>query len=336
MATPAPPQKQNDDFYFDSYAHFGIHEEMLKDETRTRSYQQSILQNPHLFKGKVVLDVGCGTGILSMFCAQAGARKVIGIDCSDIIKHARTIVKDNHLDHVIELIQGKVEEVTISEEKVDIIVSEWMGYFLLYESMLDTVLYARDKWLVPGGLIFPDKATMYITGIEDEEYKNEKIAWWDNVYGFNFSCMKPFVLEEPLVDIVPSDSCLSNGTIFKKLDLYTCTKADLAFQADFAINVTRQDVCHALVVWFDCEFSCCHKPITFSTSPSSRGTHWKQTVFYLTKDLMVKPGEVIRGNIGVKPNALNPRHQDISIKYTFDGEIHRANPVDVTQEFCMR
>ena len=75
----------------------------------------------------------------------------------------------------MELVQGKVEEISISEEKVDIIVSEWMGYFLLYESMLDTVLYARDKWLVKGGLLFPDRATMHLCAIEDADYKSEKI-----------------------------------------------------------------------------------------------------------------------------------------------------------------
>ena len=48
----------------------------------------------------------------------------------------------------ITLVRGKVEEITLPVDKVDIIISEWMGYFLLYESMLDTVLYARDKWLV--------------------------------------------------------------------------------------------------------------------------------------------------------------------------------------------
>lgn len=50
-----------------------------------------------------------------------------------------------------------------------------MGYFLLYESMLDTVLLARDKYLKPDGLIFPDVATMYLAAIEDSEYKDEKI-----------------------------------------------------------------------------------------------------------------------------------------------------------------
>lgn len=74
-----PEQMTSKDYYFDSYAHFGIHEEMLKDEVRTMAYRNAIMQNRHLFKGKVVLDIGCGTGILCMFAAQAGAAKVIGV-----------------------------------------------------------------------------------------------------------------------------------------------------------------------------------------------------------------------------------------------------------------
>ena len=67
------------DYYFDSYAHFGIHEEMLKDEVRTITYRNSMYHNSHLFKNKVVMDIGCGTGILCMFAAKAGAKRVIGV-----------------------------------------------------------------------------------------------------------------------------------------------------------------------------------------------------------------------------------------------------------------
>lgn len=149
---------------------------MLKDEVRTKSYRDSIYQNRHIFKDKVVLDVGCGTGILSMFAARAGAKHVIGVDFSTIIEKAKEIVAVNGLSDKVTLLQGKMEEVKLPFDKVDIIISEWMGYFLLYESMMDTVLYARDRYLEKGGLIFPDKATLFVAGIEDGEYKEEKIG----------------------------------------------------------------------------------------------------------------------------------------------------------------
>jgi protein arginine N-methyltransferase 1 len=75
----------------------------------------------------------------------------------------------------ITLVKGKLEEVDLPIKEFDIIISEWMGYFLLYESMLDTVLLARDKYLKPGGMLFPDQATLFIAAIEDEDYKAEKI-----------------------------------------------------------------------------------------------------------------------------------------------------------------
>jgi 2-polyprenyl-3-methyl-5-hydroxy-6-metoxy-1,4-benzoquinol methylase len=87
LANPSP--------HFISHHITGIHEEMLKDTVRTLSYRNAILQNPHLFKDKVVLDVGCGTGILSMFCAKAGAKMVIGVDMSNILDQAQKIVEKN-------------------------------------------------------------------------------------------------------------------------------------------------------------------------------------------------------------------------------------------------
>ena len=106
---------------------------------------------------------------------------MIGVDMSSIINKAKLIVEANGLTRKITLLQGKMEEVELPAQhlnngKVDIIISEWMGYFLLYESMLDTVLYARDKYLRQGGLIFPDKATIYMAGIEDGDYKEDKIG----------------------------------------------------------------------------------------------------------------------------------------------------------------
>ncbi|KAB8291185.1 hypothetical protein EYC80_009873 [Monilinia laxa] len=304
--------------YFNSYNHHGIHEEMLKDEVRTRSYMNAIVQNKHLFKDKIVLDVGCGTSILSMFAVKAGAKHVIGVDMSTIIEKAREIVAVNGMSDKITLLQGKMEEVELPFPKVDIIISEWMGYFLLYESMLDTVLYARDKYLAPNGLIFPDKATIFMAGIEDGEYKDEKIGFWDNVYGFDYSPLKATALTEPLVDTVEIKAVVTDPTAVLTLDLYTCTKADLAFSSPFKLDVRRDDFIHALIAWFDIDFTACHKPIRFSTGPHTKYTHWKQTVFYLKEVLTVQQGEQIVGQLDNKPNEKNPRDLDVKIQYKLE------------------
>jgi protein arginine N-methyltransferase 1 len=308
------------DYYSDSYAHFGIHEEMLKDEVRTLSYRNSMWWNKHLFKDKVVLDVGCGTGILCMFAAKAGAKKVIGIDMSNIIDQAQKIIDANGFSTTITLIKGKMEDIELPVPKVDIIISEWMGYFLLYESMLDTVLLARDKYLAPGGLMFPDSATLFLAGLEDQEYREEKINFWDDVYGFDYSCIKEIALREPLVDTVELRSVVTNPCPVVTLDLLTVTKEELSFAAPFKLQATRKDYVHAFLGWFDISFRACHKPVSFSTGPHAKYTHWKQTVFYLQDMVTINHGETIDGKISIRPNSKNHRDLDIEIEYRLEGE----------------
>lgn len=105
---------------------------MLKDTVRTESYRDFIIHNPSLFEGATVLDVGCGTGILSMFAAKSGAKKVFAVDASKVAFKAIRNIKENGLNNIIEVIHSKIEDID-SEKigKVDIIISEWMGYFLL-------------------------------------------------------------------------------------------------------------------------------------------------------------------------------------------------------------
>eukprot|EP00050_Salpingoeca_kvevrii_P003551 m.227318 g.227318 ORF g.227318 m.227318 type:complete len:556 (+) comp10849_c1_seq13:4415-6082(+) len=316
--------KRKLDGYFSSYSHFGIHEEMLKDEVRTLSYRDAIMNSAHLLKDKVVLDVGCGTSILSMFAAKAGARLVIGVDCSSIIEQARQIVEANGLADKVTLIQGKIEEIELPVEKVDVIISEWMGYALFYESMLDSVIFARDKWLNPGGLILPDKARLMLSAIEDAEYKEDKINWWENVYGFDMSCIKSIATLEPLVDVVERRQIVSNVVCIKEVDINTATVADLDFEVPFEITCNRNDYVHALVAHFDIEFGGIHKPVRFSTGAAAPYTHWKQTVFYLEDVLAVSAGEKITGKFICKKNANNPRDLEFGIDGKFEGEIQQT------------
>ena len=101
------------DCYFDYYAPFGIHEELLKDEVRKFMYRDSVFHGRHLFKDKMVLDVGSGTRILCTFTAKTRALRVIGVKCFSSSDYLMKIMKANKLDLMVTIIKGKVEKVDI-------------------------------------------------------------------------------------------------------------------------------------------------------------------------------------------------------------------------------
>ena len=143
---------------------------------------------------------------------------------------------------------------------------------------------------------------------------------WANVYGFDFTPLKDNALSEPLVDIVEMKACVTDPVRVLTLDLYSVTIDDLAFEVPFTLNVQRNDYIHALIAWFDIDFTCCHVPIKFSTGPHTKYTHWKQTVFYLRDVLTVELGETVTGTLASKRNAKKPRDLDIKIDYQLETE----------------
>ncbi|KAI8915065.1 S-adenosyl-L-methionine-dependent methyltransferase [Entophlyctis helioformis] len=290
------------DGYFGSYATTDIHETMLKDTIRTDAYRNFIYNNKAYFKGKVVLDVGCGTGILSMFAARAGAKMVIAVDNSTIIKKARAIAAANGLDGIITFIAGKIEDIPLPVDKVDVIVSEWMGYFLLFEGMLDSVLVARDRYLAPDGIMAPSHAIIKIAGLEDAEWVNDRLHFWNDVYGFKMDVMKKEFLSEGQVDFADAQGIITSEQTVSTINTQTATVASLDFECDYSLVATRDGTMHAICSWFDIEFrGALVETETFSTGPLTKGTHWKQTMFVFDEPFHVLKGDVIEGRFtGIK------------------------------------
>ncbi|KAJ3394549.1 hypothetical protein HDU84_007723 [Entophlyctis sp. JEL0112] len=322
------------DYYFGSYAETEIHETMLKDSVRTESYRDCFYDNKDFFKDKIVLDVGCGTGILSMFAARAGAKQVYAVDNSTIILKAKEIVHKNGLSDKITFIRGEVEKISLPVKTVDVIVSEWMGYFLLFEGMFDSVITARDKWLAPNGVMAPSHAEIVIAGLEDSEWINDKLNFWNDVYGFDYTPMKSTFCADGQVDVVAPKCLISNPIILKSLDLATITARELDFQSKFSLKFTKSGRLHGLCGWFDIRFEFPHKnskTVSFSTSPTSTPTHWKQTTFPLDEPVDVDEGTLFDGVFDCRKNPSNGRELDIVISY-----IHPNSKVAKKQRFTVR
>ncbi|XP_037523926.1 protein arginine N-methyltransferase 3 [Rhipicephalus sanguineus] len=290
---------EHDEPYFESYGHHGIHLEMLSDRPRMDSYRKAIeLNADDCIRNRTVLDVGCGTGILSMLCARAGARSVVGIDQSGVVYNAMDIVRENGLSERVNLVHGRVEELELPE-RVDVLVSEWMGYFLLFEGMLESVLQARDRLLRPGGLMLPSHCQLFLVALSDNDINRRMVSFWDNVEGFKMSCMRKEVLAEAHVMDAPASSvCSERPALLLNLDLNTCRMEESDFVSDFELDLkpgTQQVT--ALAGYFDCTFEL-PVPVVLSTAMEAESTHWKQTVFLLEEPLLLAEGEkTVRGRL---------------------------------------
>eukprot|EP00474_Spongospora_subterranea_P006063 CRZ06521.1 hypothetical protein [Spongospora subterranea] len=318
---------EHDKSYFAGYGTTDIHEIMLRDKERTLAYQSFCNNNKNLFADKVVLDIGCGSGILCLFAAQAGAKRVIGIDNADIIHKARRVVERNGYGNVIELLQGKVEDIKL-DCKVDLIISEWMGYFLLFESMLSTVLVARDRFLIDKTKVFPDRATLYVMGVETKSFCNQGASFWKDVYGFDLTDVyepnKNLELfrhnRRACIEHLPQDAICTNTSVIRQIDVSTVSDSDLDFSSEFTLYVKRDECLDAIASYFTVDFEGdCEFPVRLSTSCTDPFTHWQQTLFMLASPVPVRAGDVITGRIRACRPSNAPRDYDIVLDVSING-----------------
>uniref|UniRef100_A0A4W4EU41 Protein arginine N-methyltransferase domain-containing protein n=1 Tax=Electrophorus electricus TaxID=8005 RepID=A0A4W4EU41_ELEEL len=135
---------------------------MLSDRPRTETYKQVIVSNSAVLREKVILDLGCGTGIISLFCVCHRGQL-----CGRLVK-----------------LNGSEELVLPS--KVDVLVSGWMGNCLLFEFTVES----------EGGLTWPSSASLGLVPCQAHANCMQKVEFWENLYGLDFSCLWPVALKE--------------------------------------------------------------------------------------------------------------------------------------------
>ncbi|XP_063701506.1 uncharacterized protein LOC134831643 [Culicoides brevitarsis] len=268
--------------YFTSYEDLEIHELMLLDDARTQTYRKAIEACSSLFKDKIVMDVGSGTGILSMFCAKAGAKKVFAVEASNTARLSEKIIADNKLESVISVFHGQVEsfELPSDVDGVDIIVSEWMGFYLLHESMLDSVIFARDKFLKSDGLMFPTSASLYCAPIMLPNRFDGPFEGLDlRTFAKELRTQKS---QKPQVEVLKEENLLHEGSVVAWIDLKETSVEDLKeFDIKEVFVAQKPGELRGFCIWWDVIFpneTSSDEPIALPTGPKDPPTHWKQTI----------------------------------------------------------
>lgn len=322
---------------------------MLSDRPRQEAYRDAIKNNRSLFEGKTVLDVGAGTGILSVFCALAGAKKVYAVEASNIAALAKQIVEENGFENVIEVHQTRIEDFRIRNEngdevedqrQVDIIVSEWMGFYLLHEGMLDSVIRARDKFLHPNGQMFPQRATINLAPC----YLPELFSKFDCVDGVKMksfgSALRAQKSDKPEVTCVRAEDLLHSGTVMVWLDLNDVTVDDLnEFTFDEVIVAEKCGGYQGVCLWFDVEFPADGNGdyVCLSTSPSSPQTHWMQTVIPLPEELheTVEERSPMAIAVSLRRKEENSRQYNLELTVKNADEVEHPVPCECILTKCI-
>ncbi|XP_025089637.1 probable protein arginine N-methyltransferase 6 [Pomacea canaliculata] len=336
------------DGYFSSYADPYVHEVMLRDWPRMASYKRFFENNAHLIRDKVVMDVGAGTGILSLFAASAGVRKVYAIEASNIAALCQKIVEQNGFKDKIEVIQSTVEDLQLGDDvKMDVIVSEWMGFYLLHESMLDSVIVARDRFLAEDGIMVPSRASLFLAPVNMEIFLEDKLEFWNNICGFDFTPAIPYVqhrlLREPVTTKLEQHQVLASPQTVAEFDLNTVTLVEVqAVSRCLTFKAEKSSTVHGFVLWFDVDFAVKQgsplkntnsqssdgvnsqlpevhnwtviSPSILSTSPASPETHWKQTVIILPQAVSVDANDAIGCRVDLEQDTTNKRHYNITLE----------------------
>ena len=334
--------------YFCSYSYLYHQKQMLMDHVRMRAYHTAIMANKSMFEGKTILDVGTGSGVLSLWAAQAGAAKVYAVEYTDMAIHARKMVEANGMSHIIEVIQSSVEELELPC-KVDIVISEWMGYILLRESMLDSVIRARNKWMKPTGSMFPSHATMFWAAVSHEDdrlgkvddYSNSMREWekfsseMQQFYNLKMHALEPSFKKEQadyyiytgLWTELRVEHVIGQPVVIKRLDLNLCTIADAECvkRCDYAITVPFPIRVSGFAGWFTVDFngslsSPCQRRVTLSTGPEAGYTHWGQQVFYLKDAVDCETDTVLSGSLEMIRQEKNKRLYNLRFNLVQDGE----------------
>jgi protein arginine N-methyltransferase 1 len=233
---------------------------MIADEVRIRAYSRALERT--IVPGSIVLDIGAGTGILSLLACKYGAGKVYAVEPSIAIVLAEEHARANGFAGRIEFIQRPSTQIDLPQ-RADVIVSDLRGVLPLFEHNVPSLVDARRRLLARGGKLIPSRDRLWAAVVEAPQVYDDFIQPWQKLdLELNLDAARDMVKNLWKRERVSPDGILTSALQWGALDYMTVESPDLSAELDF--DVQRAGTAHGFVAWFDCELA---DGVGFSTAP---------------------------------------------------------------------
>jgi Ribosomal protein L11 methyltransferase (PrmA) len=275
------------------------HARMLHDDRRTGDYLAALVAAVR--PGDVVLDIGTGSGVLSVAAARAGARRVYAVEATDIASVAERVFEVNGVQDRVTLLTGWSRQIELPE-KADLLVAEIIGNEPLEEEILETTLDARRRLLKPRARLIPHALTLVARPVQLPEaeirqraYGRGAVERWRDLYGIDFQPLLDAALPGPVHTITEGEVVamwpqMGPPVVLGSLDLASFEEPSVCASADLVVD--RPGPVNAVAMTFRADL---HAGISHTLDPWTwPASSWATSVWVLRDPVEVGPGFALR------------------------------------------
>jgi protein arginine N-methyltransferase 1 len=267
------------------------HLSMLHDRARMHAYRRAI--DATVRPGDVVVDIGCGSGVLSFMACDAGARKVYAIEGGPVISLARELAVANGFADRIEFLEGWSTELTVPEP-ADVLISETIGNAGFDEGIVAWTFDAQHRLLRPGAVVVPQRLRMWVAPVESFDDHTLVSDWWTT--GLPYDYAPAHRRAEGMLwfaDFTPGN-LLGQPELAADVDLRTAPDETLTATGSFQVD--RDGTLHGLACWFD---SLLCPGVTIDNAPPRAESSWFHGFLPLAEPLAASVGDRLAWELSV-------------------------------------